>query len=206
MDLDAQLMLGVKEGSDVCMDRLSQRYRGPVIHYIFHVVRNRAIAEELAQNVFLRVFRSRASYEPTAKFANWLFRIANHVALNWLRDNRRQSNELSLSVDPERGLGWQLADGRPTADQALIRQAELAEVRNAIAALPVRQRHAVIMHKFRELEYTEIADILGCTPQSVKSLLFRAHASLRVRLSHLAAPCYPARRVGSDRQVEERVA
>src|SRR5258708_40051180 len=60
MDLDAQLMLGVKEGNDECMDRLSQRYRGPVIHYIFHVVRNRAIAEELAQHVFLRVFRSRA--------------------------------------------------------------------------------------------------------------------------------------------------
>jgi RNA polymerase sigma factor (sigma-70 family) len=99
-----------------------QRYREPVIHYIYHMVRNRAIAEELTQNVFLRIFRSRAGYQPTSNFANWLFRIANHVALNWLRDNRHQRTELSLSVDPGRGPGWQIADGKPTADQALIRQ------------------------------------------------------------------------------------
>jgi RNA polymerase sigma-70 factor (ECF subfamily) len=186
MDLDAQLMLRVKEGCDTCMDLLLQRYRGPVISYIYHRVRNRAIAEELAQNVFFCVYRSRCSYQPASKFTSWLFRIANHAALNWLRDHRRESNGLSLSASPEREREWQIADGKPTADQILIRRIEQAEVRKAISELPDRQRYAVIMHKYRELEYTEIAKILGCTPQSVKSLLFRAHAALRVRLSHLA--------------------
>jgi len=185
IELDTRLMLGVKSGEGVCMDLLLQRHRGPVIQFLYRMVRNRAIAEELAQNVFLRVYRSRTSYEPTAKFTSWLFRIATHVALNWLRDSRHESNQLSLSAGAEHDTERQIADRRPTVDQLLIHDVKLEEIRRAIAELPDRQRAAVIMHKYEELEYTQIAVALNCSPQTVKSLLFRAYNALRVRLAHL---------------------
>jgi RNA polymerase sigma-70 factor (ECF subfamily) len=187
MELDTRLMLGVKHGDEgMCMDLLLQRHRGPVIQFLYRMVRNRAIAEELAQNVFLRVYRSRTTYEPTAKFTSWLFRIATHVALNWLRDRRHENNQLSLSAGLERDSERQIPDKRPTVDQVLIYEVKLEEVRQAIAELPDRQRAAVIMHKYEELEYTQIAEALCCSPQTVKSLLFRAYNSLRVRLAHMA--------------------
>src|SRR5207237_9884363 len=157
IELDTRLMLGVKSGEEVCMGLLLQRHRGPVIQFLYRMVRNRAIAEELAQNVFLRVYRSRTTYEPTAKFTSWLFRIATHVGLNWLRDRRHEANQLSLSAGLERDSERQIADRRPTVDQLLIRDVKLEEIRQAIAALPDRQRAAVIMHKYEELEYTQIA-------------------------------------------------
>ncbi|HTM50119.1 MAG TPA: RNA polymerase sigma factor [Bryobacteraceae bacterium] len=187
LELDTRLMLGVKQGESLCMDLLLQRHRGPVIQFLYRMVRNRAIAEELAQNVFLRVYRSRTTYEPTAKFTSWLFRIATHVALNWLRDRRHESNQLSLSAGLERESERQIADRRPTVDQLMLKEVRLDEIRQAIAELPDRQRAAVIMHKYEELEYTQIAEALNCSPQTVKSLLFRAYNTLRVRLAHMAA-------------------
>jgi RNA polymerase sigma-70 factor, ECF subfamily len=186
IELDTRLMLGVKHGEGMCMDQLLQRHRGPVIQFLYRMVRNRAIAEELAQNVFLRIYRSRTTYEPTAKFTSWLFRIATHVALNWLRDRRHENNQLSLSAGLERDSERQIPDKRPTVDQILIYEVKLEEVRQAIAELPDRQRAAVIMHKYEELEYTQIAHALNCSPQTVKSLLFRAYNSLRIRLAHMA--------------------
>jgi RNA polymerase sigma-70 factor (ECF subfamily) len=186
IELDTRLMLGVKQGEALCMDLLLQRHRGPVIQFLYRMVRNRAIAEELAQNVFLRVYRSRTTYEPTAKFTSWLFRIATHVALNWLRDRRHESNQLSLSAGLERDSERQIADRRPTVDQLMLNEVRLDEIRQAIAELPDRQRAAVIMHKYEELEYTQIAEALSCSPQTVKSLLFRAYNALRVRLAHMA--------------------
>lgn len=187
IELDARLMLGVKHGEGMCMDLLLQRHRGPVIQFLYRMVRNRAIAEELAQNVFLRVYRSRTTYEPTAKFTSWLFRIATHVALNWLRDRRHETNQLSLSAGLERETERQIPDARPTVDQLMLYEVRLEEVRQAIAELPDRQRAAVVMHKYEELEYTQIAEALSCSPQTVKSLLFRAYNTLRVRLAHMAA-------------------
>jgi RNA polymerase sigma-70 factor, ECF subfamily len=186
MELDTRLMLGVKHGEGMCMDQLLQRHRGPVIQFLYRMVRNRAIAEELAQNVFMRVYRSRTTYEPTAKFTSWLFRIATHVALNWLRDRRHEANQLSLSAGLERDSERQIPDKRPTVDQLMIYEVKLEEIRQAIAGLPDRQRAAVIMHKYEELEYTQIADALSCSPQTVKSLLFRAYNSLRISLAHMA--------------------
>ena len=185
LELDTRLMLGVKQGQGMCMDQLLQRHRGPVIQFLYRMVRNRAIAEELAQNVFLRIYRSRTTYEPTAKFTSWLFRIATHVALNWLRDRRHENNQLSLSAGLERDSERQIPDKRPTVDQLLIHEVKLDEIRQAIAELPDRQRAAVIMHKYEELEYTQIAHALNCSPQTVKSLLFRAYNSLRIRLAHM---------------------
>src|ERR1700685_1085467 len=99
LELDTRLMLGVKQGEGTCMDLLLQRHRGPVIQFLYRMVRNRAIAEELAQNVFLRVYRSRTTYEPTAKFTSWLFRIATHLALNHIRDGKHEKRQESLDTD-----------------------------------------------------------------------------------------------------------
>jgi len=186
LELDAQLMLGVKHGEGLCMDLLLERHRRPVIQFLYRMVRNHAVAEELAQNVFLRVYRSRTTYEPTAKFTSWLFRIATRVALNSIRDRRHEANELSLTAGLERDSERQIPDRNPTVDQLLIRDVKLDEIRRAIAELPDRQRAAVILHKYEELEYRQIAVALNCSPQTVKSLLFRAYNTLRVRLAHLA--------------------
>src|SRR3954453_16962326 len=100
LERDAELMLRVREGDSASFSLLLERHRGPVIHFLFRMVQNQAVAEELAQEVFFRVYRSRASYEPTARFTTWLFRIATHLALNWIRDGKHEKGR--ESIDQER--------------------------------------------------------------------------------------------------------
>jgi RNA polymerase sigma-70 factor (ECF subfamily) len=186
LDYDAELMLRVKDGDGASFGVLLEKHRSSVIHFLFRMVQNQAVAEELAQEVFLRVYRSRATYEPTAKFTTWLFRIATHLALNALRDGKNQRCEERLDERADDMPARQLQDGRPTAEQAMVYQARLAEVRRAVAALPEKQRAAVLMHKYEEMEYTQIAKVLSCSESAVKSLLFRAYETLRARLAHMA--------------------
>ncbi|MGA2326081.1 MAG: sigma-70 family RNA polymerase sigma factor [Bryobacteraceae bacterium] len=183
---DAQLMLRVKEGDAASFALLLERHRAAAIHFLYRMVQNQAVAEELAQEAFLRVYRARASYEPTAKFTTWLFRIATHLALNSLRDRRSQKVHESLDEVAEEAASRQIADRRPTIEQALLDRARLEDVRRAIAALPDKQRAAVLMHKYEEMEYSQIARVLNCSEGAVKSLLFRAYETLRARLAHLA--------------------
>jgi RNA polymerase sigma-70 factor (ECF subfamily) len=150
------------------------------------MIQNHAVAEELAQEVFLRVYRSRATYEPTAKFTTWLFRIATHLALNSLRDGKHQRMEERLDDTSGDLPARQVVDGRPTVEQSMMYRARLDEVRRAVAALPEKQRAAVLMHKYQEMEYTQIAKVLDCSESAVKSLLFRAYETLRARLAHMA--------------------
>ena len=156
------------------------------MHFLFRMVRNQAVAEELAQEAFLRVYRSRGNYEPTAKFTTWLFRIVTHLALNWIRDGRHEKLQESLDEQSADKATRQVADRARTAEQELVYQAKLREVRQAIDSLPAKQRAAVLMHKYEELEYATIADVLGCSESAVKSLLFRAYEALRARLAHMA--------------------
>jgi RNA polymerase sigma-70 factor (ECF subfamily) len=149
-------------------------------------VQNQAVAEELAQEVFLRVFRSRGSYERTAKFTTWLFRIATHLALNSLRDGKHERLQESLDVEVDDQPVRQVSDRRPTVEESMVYQARLGEVREAIATLPQKQRAAVLMHKYEEMEYSQIAKALNCSESAVKSLLFRAYETLRARLAHMA--------------------
>lgn len=186
LERDAELMLRVREGDDTSFALLLQRHRGPVVHFLYRMVLNQAISEELAQEVFLRVYRSRATYEPTAKFTTWLFRIATHLALNWIRDGRKEKGQESLNLELLEGIERQVADRQPTVEQELLYAVKLREVRQAIEALPAKQRAAVMMHKYEELEYAQIARALGCSESAVKSLLFRAYETLRARLSHMA--------------------
>jgi len=185
LEQDAQLMLRVGEGDDTSFALLLERHRGPVVHFLYRMVQNQAISEELAQEVFLRVYRSRSTYEPTAKFTTWLFRIATHVALNSIRDGKKEKGPESLDVEIE-GIERQVADCQPTVEQEMIQNVKLREVRQAIEALPAKQRAAVLMHKYEGLDYAQIAAVLSCSESAVKSLLFRAYESLRGRLAHMA--------------------
>jgi RNA polymerase sigma-70 factor (ECF subfamily) len=186
LDYDAELMLRVKEGDGVSFGLLLEKHRVAVIHFLYRMVLDRAISEELAQEVFLRVYRSRANYEPTAKFTTWLFRIATHLALNWLRDAKNERGQERLDDDTSEMPARQVSDREPSIEQRLLHRAKMEEIRRAIATLPEKQRAAVLMHKYEEMEYSQIAKVLGCSESAVKSLLFRAYESLRARLAHMA--------------------
>jgi len=186
LDLDAELMLRVKEGDGASFGVLLDKHRSSVVHFLFRMVQNHAVAEELAQEVFLRVYRSRNTYEPTAKFTTWLFRIATHLALNSLRDGKNERLQERLDDDSNDMPVRQVRDSRPSVEQSMVYQVRLDEVRQAISALPEKQRAAVLMHKYEEMEYSQIARVLSCSESAVKSLLFRAYETLRARLAHMA--------------------
>jgi RNA polymerase sigma-70 factor, ECF subfamily len=186
LDYDAELMIRVKEGDGVSFGVLLEKHRASVTHFLYRMVQNQAVAEELAQEVFLRVYRSRETYEPTAKFTTWLFRIATHLALNSLRDGKNRRNEARLDEETPEGAAREVSDWRPSVEQVMVREVRLEEVRQAVACLPEKQRAAVLMHKYEEMEYTQIAKVLNCSESAVKSLLFRAYETLRARLAHMA--------------------
>src|SRR5579862_8206174 len=186
LDYDAELMLRVKDGDGASFGVLLEKHRLSVIHFLYRMVQNHAVAEELAQEVFLRVYRSRSTYEPTAKFTTWLFRIATHLALNSLRDRKNERLQETLEDQSADNSGRQVSDNRPSIEAALLREARMAEVRRAVAGLPEKQRAAVLMHKYQEMEYAQIASALNCSESAVKSLLFRAYETLRARLAHMA--------------------
>jgi RNA polymerase sigma-70 factor (ECF subfamily) len=183
---DAQLMLRVREGDVTSFTLLLGRHRGSLVNFMFRMVQNRAIAEELAQETFLRVYRNREAYQPTAKFTTWLFRIATNLALNWIRDHQKERANESLNEELLDGVERQVADLQTSIEQELICTVKLKEVRHAIDSLPEKQRAAVLLHWYQGLEYTQIARGLGCSESALKSILFRAYKSLRVRLAHLA--------------------
>ena len=186
LDFDAELMLRVKEGDGASFGVLLEKHRSPVVHFLYRMVQNHAVAEELAQEVFLRVYRSRSTYEPTAKFTTWLFRIATHLALNSLRDNKNERLQEHLDDDSNEMPARQVFDTRPSVEQWMVYEAKLDEIRRAVGGLPGKQRAAVLMHKYEEMEYSQIARVLSCSESAVKSLLFRAYETLRARLAHMA--------------------
>jgi RNA polymerase sigma-70 factor (ECF subfamily) len=186
LDYDAELMLRVKDGDGASFGLLLEKHRTSVIHFLYRMVQSHAIAEELAQEVFLRVFRSRTTYEPTAKFTTWLFRIATHLALNWLRDGKNERGQQRLDDISDQLPVRQVSDRKPSVEQKLVYQVRTGEIRRAIAMLPEKQRAAVLMHKYEEMEYSQIAMVLSCSESAVKSLLFRAYETLRMRLAHMA--------------------
>ncbi|MDX2151070.1 MAG: sigma-70 family RNA polymerase sigma factor [Bryobacteraceae bacterium] len=186
LERDTELMLRVRDGCSSSFALLLERNRGPLVHFLYRMVQSQAVAEELAQETFLRVYKSRGSYEPTAKFSTWLFRIATHLAINHLRDTKNEK-AASLDEDREDGTALQVRDDSPNVEQRLAVSQKAAEIRSAVAALPEKQRAAVLMHKYQEMDYKQIAGVLGCSESAVKSILWRAYETLRARLAHYAS-------------------
>jgi len=186
---DVQLMLDVKAGDELSFELLLHRYRTPLVHFLYRMVRDQASAEDLAQEVFLRVYRAREQYEPSAKFTTWMFRIATNLALNAKRDGRYRQMEVSIGQPGETDEGHpasvEVADDQPGIESELIARDRTAMIRRAIEALPDKQRAAVLLHKYQEMGYDEIAKILQCSESALKSMLFRAYETLRTELAPL---------------------
>ena len=184
---DVDLMLRVQTGDEMGFTLLLQEYRAPLTRFLYRMVQNQAVAEELAQDVFFRVYRARASYQPTARFSTWLFCIATRLALNWRRDARREAGQESLDEVPADRPVRQIADRRPTVEQVLVHRTSVEEVRRAIQVLPAKQRAAILMHKYHDMDYGQIGRALDCSESAVKSLVFRAYGNLRKSLAHAVA-------------------
>ena len=167
---------------------LVQKYRRQMVGFMYRMCHNPAAAEELAQEVFLRVYRSREKYEASAKFNTWLYRIATNLAVNHARDTRHELAENTLRLDEpdqETGTTPDLADDSLTAEEQMVRQERIAVIRQKVQALPERQRMAVILHKYQQMDYREIARVMKLTESATKSLLFRAYETLREQLQEL---------------------
>jgi RNA polymerase sigma-70 factor (ECF subfamily) len=182
---DAAIMLRVAAGDESCFNYLVEKYHRAMIHFLFRMVHNQAIAEELAQDVFLRVYRSRESYRAEAKFTTWLYRIATNLAVNHARDTRHERAAQTLYLDApdqETGMTPDVADDEPTVEQRLMSDERMAAIRTHVMALPERQRMAVLMHKYQGMDYRQIGEVLKLSESATKSLLFRAYQTLRDKL------------------------
>jgi RNA polymerase sigma-70 factor (ECF subfamily) len=186
LDPDVRLMLEVRDpdrGADA-FEELMRRYQGRLVTILGHLVGNRDQAEDLAQEVFMRVFRARETYVPGAKFATWLFTIANNVASN-ARRSRSRRREITLEGRDSGPMGAHPMESLATASSSQLptRQLDKAEMRGivhlALESLNDRQKMAVLLNKFEGMSYADIAQTMELTPQAVKSLLSRARCNLR---------------------------
>ena len=182
---DAAIMLRVAAGDESGFNYLVEKHYRAMVHFLFRMVRTQAVAEELAQEVFLRVYRSRESYRAEAKFTTWLYRIGTNLAVNYARDTKHERTAQTVYLDQpdqETGTTPDVADDDLTAEQQMLRNERMAAIRQQVMALPERQRMAVLMHKYQGMDYKQIGEILRLSESATKSLLFRAYQTLRERL------------------------
>ena len=186
IDEDAKLMLAVQADDPFAFEELTSRNQGKVRAYLQRFVGDAALAEDLAQEVFMRVFKHRATYRQEAPFAVWLFRVAHNVAFNALRSKSRRPetlfNAVSLRNSDTTQIGF--AEGivnrsGATPTQKVAKIEKQAIVRDAIQRLPARQRQAVLLARFEGMSYREIADVMEMSQEAVKSLICRAHRNLK---------------------------
>jgi RNA polymerase sigma-70 factor (ECF subfamily) len=184
LDPDVRLMLEVRDGNAVAFEELVLRYQNRLLTVLRHQVGSHEQAEDLAQEVFLRVYRARESYVPGAKFVTWLYTIANHVAANALRSRSRHP-ETPLESNRSGSMGARSLGAvlQASSGQMPTRQLDKAEMREivqmALESLAERQRMAVLLSKFEGLSYTEIGEVMELSPQAIKSLVSRARENLR---------------------------
>lgn len=182
---DAEIMLRVREGDDAAFNFLIEKYRKAIVNFMYRMVHNQSIAEELAQDVFLRVYRSRETYRAEAKFTTWLYRIATNLGVNYARDTKNERSAQTIYLDQpdqETGTTPDVADMHASAEEELVKDERMRAIRKHVMALPERQRTAVLMHKYQGLDYKEIGAVLHLSESATKSLLFRAYQTLRERL------------------------
>jgi RNA polymerase sigma-70 factor (ECF subfamily) len=185
-DPDVRLMIQVRGDVAGAFETLVERYQNRLVGIMFHLVGNREEAEDLCQEVFLRVYKARKGYRPRAKFSTWLFTIANNLALNHLRRKGRHTSVPTSGATTDSRVLASVAQqlvGREGTPSAQMRQAELADlVREALSVLNEDQKLAVLLNKFEEMSYAEIAGVMSRSPAAVKSLLARARNQLREQL------------------------
>ncbi len=186
-DPDVRLMLRVRADEPGAFEELVEQFQHRLIAVMHHLIGDATESEDLAQEVFLRVYRARQKYRPRSKFSTWLFTIANNLALNTLRSRQRKPTT-PLAVQESGPLGprpqEQLVHDHHSGPTRKVERQELAAViQEALAGLSERQRAAVVLNKFEDMNYAEIAEIMGLTNKAVKSLLSRARMNLRTALA-----------------------
>ena len=182
---DSEIMLELKAGNMTGYDFLVRKYRKPIINFMYRMTRNQSIAEELAQEVFLRVYRSRETYRAEARFSTWLYRIATNLGVNQARDTRHERAASTVYLDEpdaETGSTPDVADSTPDVEAKILREERMAAIREHVMALPERQKMAVLMHKYEGMDYGQIGEVLKLSESATKSLLFRAYQTLREKL------------------------
>jgi RNA polymerase sigma-70 factor (ECF subfamily) len=193
-----ELMLALKAGDENAFTELVDRHRDAVVNLTYRYLGNKSDAEDLAQEVFLKVYRARARYEASAKFTTWLYRVAANACLNEVRDRRRRPTFHAASFDAGDDASAPAAHHSASSPLEEAERSEMREhVRLALAELPERQRMALVLNKFHGLGYEELADSLEMTVPAVKSLLVRARENVRRRIE-------PYLRAGMDRSPERK--
>lgn len=183
-DYDVQLMLAFQQGDELAFQELIERNHSRVIGLAYRFVANSADAEDIAQEVFLRIYKARKSYKPTAKFTTWMFRIAANVSLNHIRSRSNRKDDVSFQQLAKDHDGPRtFPDHEAEAPDHDIQQDELQDkVQEAIRQLPEKQQVAVVLNKYEGMSYADIAQTLGCSTMAVKSLLARARENLKSEL------------------------
>ena len=187
-DPDIRLMLQVRADEEGAFEELVERYQHRLVGIMNHLVGNKEEAEDLAQEVFLRVYRARKKYRPRSKFSTWVFTIANNLALNSLRAKQRRPVVPLLSPQDSGAMGTgpqgQMVPDPRTGPMQKVQKVELADrIRAALDGLNERQKMAVVLNKFEDMNYAEIAEVMALTTKAVKSLLSRARMNLRAALT-----------------------
>lgn len=175
-------MLRVKAGDMAAFEELVDKYKQPVMNLVYRTLPDATEAEDLAQHVFLQVFKSAHRYEVAAKFSTWLFTIARNLCLNEIRRRSRhpaQSLDAAMAEDNDQPR-LQVEDTRQAAPPDALLRGELeSKIEEAMAALPEKQRTALLLCRGEELSYEEIAAVLGCTVSATKSLIHRGRETLK---------------------------
>ena len=184
IDPDVELMVAVQQENSAAFEQLLDKYHRPIVNFIYKFVNNVSEAEDLAQEVFLRIYRARHRYQPKARFAAWAYRIATNLSLKEAQRKRRMGFWSRNHKGSENGVNKEetFADPLPDAEGRLM-SAELGQViRSAIRSLPRKERVAVVLRRYEELSYKEIAEIMSCTEAAVKTYIHRGKLRIRDRI------------------------
>lgn len=186
LDPDAKLMLEFARGNTSAFEQILKKYKRLVINIAYRFIQNRAEAEDIAQEVFLRVYDSAKKYKPKAKFSTWIYKITANICLNKFR-SKKYIQTLSLDK-PISAAGneviIQITDTTYVHPSVDTEKKELNQlVKEAISSLPINQRMVVILQKYEGLSYREISEVMGCSTSAVDSLLQRAKKNLKRKLA-----------------------
>ena len=179
---DEQLIEEFKQGDENAMQVLFLKYNGRILNFALRIVGNRADAEDVTSEVFLAVLHQKYIWQPSAKFATWLFTIARNACLTRIRQKRNSLSLWFLSSKNEEDF-FDIPDTRENSRETLVKREEAQTVRRAVAKLPVEQREAIVLREYHGFSYAEIAQVLGCSLEKVKILIFRAREQLKTELA-----------------------
>jgi RNA polymerase sigma-70 factor (ECF subfamily) len=182
-----ELMARVAKGDEYAFQILVERHQASLLNMIYRFLGDRNESRDLVQEVFLRVWQAAGTYEPKAKFATWLYRIAANLCLNELKSSRRRSSLQFFHADRDKQTVGEedFSDGSPSSEDLLLSRERSRRITSALQSLPQNQRMALILKRYDDLSYEEIARILNCSVSAVESLLVRAKKNLQEKLKNL---------------------